>query len=44
LIAVIAINLAARETNGLSSYSTKHVLSCHTSVPEEEASGNIETI
>jgi hypothetical protein len=43
LVAVIAINLAARETNGITSYSTMHILSCHTNVPEKEVPENIET-
>jgi len=44
LIAVIAINLARRETKGFSSYSTKYVLSGHTTVSEEEVPENIDTI
>jgi hypothetical protein len=44
LVAVIAINLAARETNGIKFYSTTHILSCHTNFPEKKVQENIETI
>jgi len=44
LVAVIAINLAARETNGKTSHYTELILSCHTTVPEKEVQENIETI
>jgi len=44
LVPVIAINLATGETRGITSYSTTHILFCHTNVQEEEVPENIETI